>query len=152
MLMACSLVLLLVTSLPAAGFARTARGGSSPATSSCFGKLTVTPSTVRIGQKLALRGRGFTCKSPNGKLFPSAPVFFYRPGLGFRIVQVPVTKNGTYRKTITVPGKLINAAAVNGGPATKVVTRPGNYYFSISLFDVHLDPINRALAHVRIVA
>jgi hypothetical protein len=67
------------------------------------------------------------------------------------IFRVTVAKNGVYGKTITVPPTLTSGAAISGSAPTKVMTRPGTYYFSISLFDIHLDPVKRALAHVKIV-
>lgn len=138
--------LLIPTYRPQTSFAQ-----QPPSHHSCFGTLTVTPSFVRVGEKLLLRGRGFTCKAPTGKLFSAAPVFLYRPHLGFRIFRVPVARSGLYRRTIVVPAKLTAVSAISGGRFKKVSTRPGTYYLSISLFDVHLDPINQALAHVRIV-
>jgi hypothetical protein len=100
---------------------------------------------------MSVRGYGFTCKDPTGRLFPSAGVIIYKPHYGFTILTAKVTPKGTYLLLVHIPKMLIAASSISGGTQKNVVTQPGTYYIAVRLFDVDLPPPSEALAHLQIV-
>jgi hypothetical protein len=117
----------------------------------CFGTLAVVPRRVHIGGSFTLTGAHFACKTPLGKLFPSATILLYQPAYGFAPLTVHVRANGTYTYRARVPRTLIAASSLSGGQEETVTTRPGRYYFTIRLFDVDLPPPAQANGQITIL-
>jgi hypothetical protein len=128
------------------------RGAAAmPARVLCMGYVQPSPEEVHIGGVLSVRGHGFSCKAPTGRLFPSATVIIYQPRYGFAIFTAKVTPKGTYLLLVHIPKMLIAASSISGGSQKNVLTQPGTYYIAVRLFDVDLPLPNEALAHLQIV-
>jgi hypothetical protein len=121
-------------------------------TNSCWGPMKVQPKTVPIGTRFSIAGRDFDCKSPNGKLLPSAAVIFYQPKIGFYLIQIKVEPNGSYKRSIAVPRKLRAMSTLLKGGNRRVATKPGTYYLVVRLFDVSIVPPSQADAHIKVIA
>jgi hypothetical protein len=103
-----------------------------------------------VGGTLLLQGQHYSCTGPAGFL-PRATVMFYQPNYGYAMFVMHARRNGTYRRQITVPTHLRAIADLRTGGTRTVPTRPGRYYFWITLFDVSVVPASQAVASVTVV-
>jgi hypothetical protein len=118
---------------------------------SCFGTLKVVTPVVKLHAWMTIKGSHFTCKSPEGRIFPEATLLMYMPHQAYTPFLVAVNRKGAYTLKTWVPRTMISISSIAGGPKQEVVVAPGTYYFAIRLSDLTLPPVKQALGHIKLV-